>query len=360
MEPLEERSRQETRKAAHKEEEEALTKQTNSLVARRKEMRRMAKEEETALPQRPLKKGILRIVEDQILTGSEAIDPYKGRKNSDQRREGEWVQVVNRRKRTKERRPSKMNNEGDRKKEVKDGRPRNVNGEGKPNKRRPPKTAAVAIKGNSEGFSYAEAIKKAKSQIDLTKLGLTSPKMRKATNGGTIIEIAGPDGATRAEELRAKLTEVLGDQDTITRPILKGEIRLIGLDDSVTQGEVSELIAELGNCPIGEIKTGQLRRMTNGMYTMWIQCPLAVAIQVAKLGKMKVGCTVARVELLKKRPIQCYRCWQTGHTKDKCRMNTDRSGLCFRYGQPGHIARYCTRHCAELYAWLKVRTRVIV
>jgi len=57
-------------------------------------------------------------------------------------------------------------------------------------KRRPPKTVAVAIKGE-DGFSYADALKKACTEIFLKEIGINATKIRRAANGGIVIEIPG-------------------------------------------------------------------------------------------------------------------------------------------------------------------------
>lgn len=171
--------------------------------------------------------------------------------------------------------------------------------------RRPPRTAAVVITGNSENFSYAETVKKARDQIALPELGIQGSKTRRAANGGLMIEIPGPDGPTKAETLKQKLVEVIGDVATVSRPVRKGEFRILGLDDSITEQEVVEVVAETGDCAVKDVKVGQLRKMSNGMFAIWAQCPLAAAIKITKPGKVRIGWTVAKVELLKARPLQC-------------------------------------------------------
>ncbi|EFN89564.1 hypothetical protein EAI_03855, partial [Harpegnathos saltator] len=54
-----------------------------------------------------------------------------------------------------------------------------------------------------------------------------------------------------------------------------------------------------------------------------------------------LGWSTVGVSLLMARPAQCFRCWGLGHTRNACRASTDRGGLCYRYGQGGHIAREC-------------------
>lgn len=106
-------------------------------------------------------------------------------------------------------------------------------------------------------------------------------------------------------------------------------------------GEAAEVIAEHAACNITDVKIGQLRPLSNGLYSVWAQCSLSAAIKMAKLGKIRIGWTVARVELLKSRPTQCFKCWGTGHIQSKCKADVDRSGLCYRCGKPGHLARGC-------------------
>lgn len=61
--------------------------------------------------------------------------------------------------------------------------------------RRPPKSSAVTITGQSENFSYADAIKKAREGISLKDLQIKRTKIRKANNGSLLIEVMGPNGA---------------------------------------------------------------------------------------------------------------------------------------------------------------------
>lgn len=88
---------------------------------------------------------------------------------------------------------------------------------------------------------------------------------------------------------------------------MKGEIRIYGLDESVLKEELSSTIAETGGCKKQEVKIGDIRKMANGLGTVWIQCPLYAARVVDK-GKLRVGWTMVRTEMLKARPIQCYKC----------------------------------------------------
>ncbi|KMQ92971.1 gag-pol polyprotein [Lasius niger] len=120
--------------------------------------------------------------------------------------------------------------------------------------RRPPKSAAVMITGHKENFSYADALKKARELISLERLNIEKTKIRKAANGSLLIEVLGPGGAEKALRLREELQKVLKNDARVTRPVTKGEIRLIGLHDATSQEETLSAISGYGGCMNEDIK----------------------------------------------------------------------------------------------------------
>ncbi|XP_032690656.1 uncharacterized protein LOC116853630 [Odontomachus brunneus] len=212
----------------------------------------------------------------------------------------------------------------------------------KPPRRKVPKTAAVTITGRDAGFSYSDALRTAREKISLAELGIEQTRIRRAVNGGVLIEIGGTEGPAKAESLASRLSEVLGPGATVVRPTIKDDLRIVGLDDSVTTDEVRCVLADAGECTPEQIRTGPIRTLSNGLGTVWVQCLLAAAIRLTTAGKIKIGWTVAKVEALKARPLQCYRCWEFGHVKHGCKSAEDRTKLCYRCGQEGHGARSCT------------------
>lgn len=211
-------------------------------------------------------------------------------------------------------------------------------------KRKMPKTAAVSIKGDEkQGFSYAEVLRKARSQIRMEDLEIEAPRIRKGLNGATIIEISGPECSNKARKLADKLQEILSeDKATITTPNIKGELRIVGLEESISKEEIGWAIEEEGGCERKDIRIGEIKRTRRGMGVVWVQCPLKVAITIANKKKIKIGWTIVGVTLLKARPLQCYRCWHYGHVKDRCRSQVDRSRCCFQCGSEGHSAAMCS------------------
>lgn len=132
-------------------------------------------------------------------------------------------------------------------------------------------------------------MRRAREEISLKDLRIDSSKIRGTVNGGLLVEIAGPEGATKAKNLAGKLKQVLGEQAMITRPTIKGELRLTDLDDSTTEDEARCVLADIGGCSLEEVRTGPIRMMRNGLGSIWAQCPLAATLKISSLKKIKIG-----------------------------------------------------------------------
>ncbi|XP_011860092.1 PREDICTED: uncharacterized protein LOC105557454 [Vollenhovia emeryi] len=210
-----------------------------------------------------------------------------------------------------------------------------------PQRRRVPRSAAVALRSATEGRPHAELLKKARQEICIGDLGIVRPRIRMAANGGYLIEIPGEDSSAKADALAEKLRDFLGSDAVVTRPMAKGELRVSGMDSSVIPDELRAALIDAGGCTPGDIRIGAFRRSPGGLCSAWVQCPLGAANRLATAGSCSVGWTTAKITFLKKRPVQCYRCWDFGHVRGGCRSTTDRGGACFNCGKEGHTLREC-------------------
>ncbi|KOB64505.1 Gag protein, partial [Operophtera brumata] len=130
---------------------------------------------------------------------------------------------------------------------------------GQPRLRAPTSSAIVLTiqsKGAEGGLTYVKALTEARQKVDLASLGITSALgFRQAVTGARMLEVSGEDSGPKADALAAKLRELF-DEDIlgVTRPVKCAELRVSGLDDSVTETDVVEAIARVGACCPNEVK----------------------------------------------------------------------------------------------------------
>lgn len=152
----------------------------------------------------------------------------------------------------------------------------------------------------------------------------------------------GPQGKQLADSLRAKLTEALGKEVKVDNPVAKGKLCLRGIDPSTTSEDIYKELVFLSGCGRHEFKVSPINNMRDGMGVAWVVCPLQTAVKIAEVGVVTLGWTRVRIDLLRKRPVQCFRCWHFGHVKSNCRAEVDRTGACFKCGLTGHTAGLCS------------------
>jgi hypothetical protein len=99
---------------------------------------------------------------------------------------------------------------------------------------------------NSSGFTYRNAMSVVKREIKPIDLGIAEMRPRRAVTGAIIFEIAGHDASSKASRLAEKMAGALRDFPAkITVPRKMAELRVTGLDDSITP-EVALVIAAAG------------------------------------------------------------------------------------------------------------------
>lgn len=208
-------------------------------------------------------------------------------------------------------------------------------------RRRQPRSAAVTV--TCPPGQYAEIMAVAKSSIKLEDLGIGEIRPRRAVTGALILEIPGPQGAIKASALKNRMDEVVGSREgvRIGLPSKKADLRIKDLMDTTETTEIRDAIARQGECSPEEIRIGKIRQTTYGTGTVWAQCPIPAANKLVSSGRIRIGWTSSRVEMLPARQLQCFRCLERGHVQANCVNGVDRSDACYRCGQTGHRAAEC-------------------
>lgn len=191
-------------------------------------------------------------------------------------------------------------------------------------------------------MSYADVLQAAREKVPLSELGVESLHMKKAMTGAIIIRVPGDRDRGKATLLATRLAEALDPTAVkVAMPQRMAELRVIGIDISVTKEELRQALASAAGCGSADVHVGEIGATRGGLGSAWIRCPAAGARKLAQAGKIALGWSTARVRAIPKRPLQCFRCLELGHVRASCVSTEDRGHLCYRCGGSGHRARGC-------------------
>ncbi|XP_026828640.1 uncharacterized protein LOC113562696 [Ooceraea biroi] len=331
---------------SRKEKDRMLTEQIEELIARRRELRRGnitegELEEQAPLPQRKRSVRTRGWATPTQQTEEESTDGERSIHFPPLKDSGEWT-TIERRRRGERRVTQGKEVQGStgwipKKDEMKST-----------TRRRPPKAEAVWIAGIKDGPTGREILKRAKKEISLEELGIDKPRTRKTLTGATLLEISGEGSKEKADALAQKLKYVFMDRKVnVRRLVHRAELKIVGLDDDTTEEDVQRAIVKVGKGEMEDVKTGKILRTRSGIRIIWVTCPMKVAVEAAKEGRIRIGWTQARIELQETRPVRCFKCLETGHVRDGCTSAVDRTGICFKCGEKGHKVSECRNkaHC---------------
>lgn len=203
------------------------------------------------------------------------------------------------------------------------------------------KSTAITIQCEGDA-TYNEVILKAKKKIKLTEYNIDDCKIRKGYTGGLVIEIPGEGAVHKADKLADGLRKALEEDCVrVQRPRKKIDVKILGLEETTSKEEITDVVTSVGEGMMEDIRVSEIRRTARGMGIAWVQCPVEAAIKIIEKEKIRIGWTMVRCERTAPRPMRCYRCMETGHSRHNCRSSIDRSGNCYNCGETGHTAINC-------------------
>ncbi|XP_046972897.1 uncharacterized protein LOC124539641 [Vanessa cardui] len=165
-----------------------------------------------------------------------------------------------------------------------------------------PRTAAVIISLQPEaevkGVTYAQVLEKAEQSVDLAQLGIGEGiKIRRAATGARVLELPKSQSQEQAGRLADKLRVALDGVANVVLPVRMTELRITGLDDSVTKTKLAAAIARVGNCQVDSVRVGTVGIGPAGVGMATVKCPTVAAKTLATNGRLLVGWSSARVRV---------------------------------------------------------------
>ncbi|XP_046972451.1 uncharacterized protein LOC124539197 [Vanessa cardui] len=113
-----------------------------------------------------------------------------------------------------------------------------------------PRTAAVVVtlqpEAEQKGVTYAQVLERAEQGIKLQELGINGGlKVRRSATGARVLELPRAQ-SDQADKLADKLRTVLDGVASVVHPVRKVDIKVTGLDDSVTKDKIIAAVAREG------------------------------------------------------------------------------------------------------------------
>ncbi|XP_054085772.1 uncharacterized protein LOC128921646 [Zeugodacus cucurbitae] len=201
-----------------------------------------------------------------------------------------------------------------------------------------PKSKPQAILISKSGnLTYAEILRKIKSESTLSGFGNIVTKIRKTQSGEMLLQLSGAVMPTDSQE---NMRKCLGDQANVKLLTQETLLECKDLDEVTNKEEVLyALQRQLGNSELTIAAIKSLRKSYGDTQTALIKLPVEAARQLLLNKKLKVGWVNCRIREYRQ-PQRCFKCLDFGHTSKACK-NEDRSRLCRRCGEGEHQAKDC-------------------
>lgn len=173
---------------------------------------------------------------------------------------------------------------------------------------REPRTAAVLLSAGPEAeITLGEVLKKTRP-LAAEIPGITPVTLKRAQAGGVLLQLSGGEGHRLADDLAAKMRQVVGEAKgvRVARPQRRAELRLQGLDDSVTREEVIGSVAGLAGCRAEDLVVGEIKSLPNRLGSVWLRCPVAVSNKLIEEGKWRIEWATVAAKPLPARQMRCF------------------------------------------------------
>lgn len=207
-------------------------------------------------------------------------------------------------------------------------------------KKRPPRPDALVIETRGD-TSYADILKKVKSDPKLANLGKNVKTIKKTAKGELLLELNGL-AQQSTYEFSQSVEEVIGTEAAVRVRTHEVFMEIKDIDEVTTKEEVFEALVSHSE----EFKVLQttavksMRKAYGGTQTATIGMNAILAEKLIQLSRIRIGWVICRIRE-KISPRRCFKCLDFGHPTAKCKSPNDFTDNCLRCGETGHKIKTC-------------------
>lgn len=211
-----------------------------------------------------------------------------------------------------------------------------------------PRPDAVVIQMDAgSGSSYAEVLRRVKTDQNLKAIADSVTRVRRTQKGDLLLQLK--ETGDKAAEITKKIGEVLGQETTVKMLVRRSVVEIKDIDEVTTKQEIGEALnGLLGEEIVTEADVVSLRQAFGGTQAATVTLPAHRSRALLDIGKVKIGWSVCR---LRERTTltKCFKCLGFGHISKHCKSEVDRSKLCRNCGEEGHIAKDCKKQASCMF-----------
>jgi microcompartment protein CcmL/EutN len=111
---------------------------------------------------------------------------------------------------------------------------------------------------------------------------------------------------------------------------------VLRIDVSSTNGEIRYILAKERGCKTEDVQLAGVRCARNGLGYLWMRGPAGAVRKVTQAGKVAIGWSIATVNAIGRRPLQCFRWLEIGNMRKTCTSKENKGHLCYMCGGSRH------------------------